>query len=405
MFPPEQPVGEVSHIARGTSVYRRVSIAFLAAGLVTFANLYAVQPLIPAFSADFSRSPASASLALSASTFALALSLPIFAFLSDRFGRKPIMLFSLFASSALQFAVGLMPSFSGIVAARAAEGITLAGLPAVAMTYLSEEIEPASLGFAMGLYISGNTLGGLLGRVVISLVADHASWRIGMMGFGAVSLGLSAYVALSLPASRHFVPRRDRVKDVLSRFAQAARSRALVALYLVGGLLMGGFVSLYTYMGFRLARPPYHLPTSIIGLLFFAYLAGTFSSSYMGGLADRMGRHRVLPLNTAIMAAGALLTCAPQLWVIVTGMIIFTFGFFGAHSTASASVGSLAGPVRAQASALYLLCYYVGSSVIGSLGGVFWSNMGWLGVIGMILGAQLAASLAISFAWGKLSSN
>lgn len=402
---PSKPPAEHAHIARGTPVYRRVSIAFLAAGLVTFANLYAVQPLIPAFSAAFARSPATASLALSASTFMLALSLPVFASLSDRFGRKPIMLFSLFASSLLQLALGLMPSFWGIVVARAAEGVTLAGLPAVAMTYLSEEMEPTSLGFAMGLYISGNTLGGLLGRVAISLVADRTSWRWGMIGLGAVSLALAGYVAWSLPASRHFVPRRDRAQEILSRFAQAVKRRELVALYLVGGLLMGGFVSLYTYMGFRLSRAPYHLSTSVIGLLFFAYLAGTFSSSFMGGLADRIGRHRVLPLNVGIMAAGALLTCARDLVLIVAGMVVFTFGFFGAHSTASSSVGSLGGSVRAQASALYLFCYYAGSSVIGSLGGVFWSTMGWAGVIGMILIAQSTASLAFLFARRKLSAS
>jgi len=401
---PSKSPGDHVYIARGTPVYRRVSIAFLAAGLVTFANLYAVQPLIPAFSSDFARSPAAASLALSASTFTLALSLPIFASLSDRFGRKPIMLFSLFSSSVLQFVVGLMPTFWGIVAARSLEGFTLAGLPAVAMTYLSEEIDSSSLGFAMGLYISGNTLGGLLGRVLISLVADRASWRTGIMGFGAVSLVLSAYVAWSLPSSRNFLPRHDRVLDILSRFAHAVKRMELDALYLVGGLLMGGFVSLYTYMGFRLARAPYHLSTSVIGLLFFAYLAGTFSSSFMGSLADRIGRHRVLPLNIAIMAAGALLTCARDLAAIVLGMVVFTFGFFGAHSTASSSVGSLSGAQRAQASALYLFCYYTGSSVIGSLGGLLWTEMGWRGVIGMILAAQAAASLAFLFAKRKLST-
>ncbi|WP_304459798.1 MFS transporter, partial [Alicyclobacillus sendaiensis] len=286
MLPPNSTRDE-SYIARGTAVYRRVSFAFLAAGLVTFANLYAVQPLIPAFSTDFGKSPAAASLALSASTFTLALSLPIFASLSDRFGRKPIMLFSLFSSSVLQFAVGIAPTFWSLVVVRAIEGLTLAGLPAVAMTYLSEEMDAQSLGFAMGLYISGNTLGGLLGRVVISVVADGASWRVGMIGFGAVSLALSAYVEWSLPASRHFVSRRDRPRDLLTRFGRALKRRELVALYLIGGLLMGGFVSLYTYTGFRLARPPYALPTSVIGFLFFAYLAGTFSSSFMGSLADR----------------------------------------------------------------------------------------------------------------------
>ncbi|MDI9259389.1 MFS transporter [Alicyclobacillus sendaiensis] len=137
--------------------------------------------------------------------------------------------------------------------------------------------------------------------------------------------------------------------------------------------------------------------------MFFAYLAGTFSSSFMGSLADRIGRHRVLPLNIAIMAAGAVLTCARGLAAIVAGMVVFTFGFFGAHATASSSVGSLGGAERAQASALYLFCYYTGSSVIGFVAGLFWTDMGWRGVIGMILAAQAAAAIAFLFAKRKLS--
>ncbi|MEI2444040.1 MFS transporter, partial [Priestia megaterium] len=65
---------------------------------------------------------------------------------------------------------------------------------------------------------------------------------------------------------------------------------------------------------------------------------------------------------------------------------LFTFGFFGGHSIASSWVGQRALKNKAQASSLYLFLYYTGSSVGGTIGGIFWSTFGWDGLIGMIIG-------------------
>ncbi|TDY48065.1 YNFM family putative membrane transporter [Alicyclobacillus sacchari] len=382
-----------TYLERGTKAYRHVSLAFLAAGIVTFANLYCVQPLFPMFAARFHVTPTFSSISLSITTLILSVSLPIAASVSDAWGRKPVMVTSLVTSSALGIIAAVCPSFTSLLVIRALQGLTLAGLPAVAMTYLSEEIAANGLGYAMGLYISGNSIGGLLGRISISLLADHFSWRIGLCAFAAVSLLLSIYFWRNLPKSRHFKPKPADPASALQAFGEALRDRGLLCLYLVGALLMGGFVCLYNYMGFRLLAPPYGLSQSVIGMLFIVYVAGTFSSSWMGRLADRIGRKRVLFANVVLMGGGAAITLLSNLIWIVIGMIVFTFGFFGGHSTASSWVGRRAVDTRAQASSLYLLFYYVGSSIGGSLGGLFYSSLGWPGTVGMILVANLCAMI------------
>ncbi|GLV14186.1 MFS transporter [Alicyclobacillus hesperidum] len=387
---PTQTAAE-TYLERGTTIYRRVSLAFLAAGIVTFANLYCVQPLFPIFSARFQLTPAISSLSLSVTTFILSVSLPMAAWISDIWGRKPVMVTSLVTSSALGIIAAVCPSFTALLVVRALQGLTLAGLPAVAMAYLSEEVAPRGLGYAMGLYISGNSIGGLLGRICISFLADHFSWRIGILVFGTVSLFLSLYFWRSLPKSRHFTPQTTSPSSALQAFREALRDRGLIYLYLIGALLMGGFVCLYNYIGFRLLAPPYRLSQSLVGMLFIVYIAGTFSSSWMGRLADRIGRKRVLLANVLLMGGGAVITLLPHLFWIVIGMTVFTFGFFGGHSTASSWVGRRAIHAHAQASSLYLLFYYVGSSVGGSLGGFFWSSGGWPGTVGMIVIANLCA--------------
>jgi YNFM family putative membrane transporter len=72
-----------------------------------------------------------------------------------------------------------------------------------------------------------------------------------------------------------------------------------------------------------------------------------------------------------------------------------TFGFFGAHSVSSAWVALRAREGKAQASALYLVFYYAGSSVAGTSGGLFWARLGWPGVVGFVV-ALLAIALWIA---------
>jgi YNFM family putative membrane transporter len=158
---------------------------------------------------------------------------------------------------------------------------------------------------------------------------------------------------------------------------------------------MGGFVTLYNYVTFYLLAPPYQLSQSQVALIFLAYAFGAFGSSVMGGLVERLGRPRLLCTALAIMASGALLTLLPPLAAVVSGIVIFTIGFFGAHAVASAWVGARAATARAQAASLYLLGYYLGSSISGTGGGLIWSLWGWPGVVGLIVGLIATAAIVI----------
>ena len=73
-----------------------------------------------------------------------------------------------------------------------------------------------------------------------------------------------------------------------------------------------------------------------------------------------------------------------SLWLIFAGMLLFSAGFFAAHSVASSWIGPRAKRAKGQASSLYLFSYYLGSSIAGTLGGVFWHSYGWNGVGGFI---------------------
>jgi MFS transporter, YNFM family, putative membrane transport protein len=287
-----------------------------------------------------------------------------------------------------------------LLVVRGLEGITLSGLPAIAMTYLSEEIESRSLGFAMGLYVSGTAFGGMTGRLLTAVISDLSTWRMAVFSMGGLGLVASIIFWYALPASKHFVPQPLRIGSFFRSATHQFSDRVLPWLFLMGFLLMGAFVTVYNYIGYRLMAPPYHFSQTFVGLLFSTYLVGIFSSTWAGRLADKFGKASVLWTMVITMFAGVLFTLAESLVWVVLGVTVCTFGFFGGHSIASSWVAERAKPSRAQASSLYLFAYYEGSSLIGSLTGFAWGQGGWFAVV-TVLALLLATALAVAIGLRK----
>nr|MDT0526677.1 MFS transporter [Streptomyces sp. DSM 41633] len=136
------------------------------------------------------------------------------------------------------------------------------------------------------------------------------------------------------------------------------------------------FVAMYNFLGFRLMAAPFNLPQTVVSLVFLAYLAGTWASARAGAESTRIGRKTVLLGSIATMVAGVAITLAGNVVVVLIGLVIATAGFFGAHAIASGWVGAAAGDGKAQASSLYNLFYYAGSSLIGWVGGLAFDAAG-----------------------------
>lgn len=383
-------VSPAPRIQHGTAAFVRTNCAIFASGLATFALLYCVQPLMPVLSDTFHVGATGASLSLSLTTALLAVAILVAGALSETWGRKPMMVGSLLLSSMLTLVSASLHHWESFLVTRALMGIALSGLPAVAMAYVAEEMHPRSLGLAMGLYVAGSGLGGMAGRLLVGVITDLSDWRMALVSMGAMGLVCAGILWRCLPASQHFVARPLCFMPLFQTYAGHLRSPTLRWLFVISFLLMGSFVTLYNYVGYQLAAPPFSLTHTQIGLVFSVYLCGVVSSACMGSLSQRIGRPRMLPITFSVMLVGALLTCAGSVWVVVPGIALITIGFFGTHAVASAWVSAQAPIGRAQAASLYLFTYYLGSSVVGSLGGVFWTSNGWLGVVAMIVVLLLA---------------
>lgn len=384
-----------------------------AAGLASFALLYAPQPVLPQIAAEYGLEPGGASLAVSAATGALAVVVVPVAALSERVGRRPVILVSVLAAAVFALALPFAPDYSTFLVLRVLQGAAVAGVPAAAMAFLADEMRD-NLGGAVGAMIAGNSAGGMLGRLLAGTTADWLGWR-GALGVAAVfGLVCACVVAFLLPRPESGPrtsgtsrmrrgmlrrgPRSGGPPDPIipgstdnsgaSGLRAALSDPALLCLYGVAVLAVGSFISLYNVVGFRLAA----LPSWLSSLVFVVYAVGGIASATAGRLADRHGRGRVLLVCLGITAVGALLTIP----LVPLGLAIFTGGFFAAHATASGWVGSRAPHhARGQASGLYLCGFYVGSSVLGTTGSAAFGAWGWTGLTALVVSWLAMAAVLV----------
>ncbi|GAB3452048.1 MFS transporter [Streptomonospora sediminis] len=380
----------------GSTGYRRIVVAMTAAGIATFAQLYAVQAVLPGLADSFSASASQVALSVSFATAGLAAFVLVWSGIADRFGRVRVMAVALSVSTALGLAAPFAPDMWTLLALRGLQGAALGGVPAVAMAYLAEEIDHGHLSRVAGVYIAGNTVGGMSGRLVAGAVADLGGWRWGVAADSLLALAALVVFAVAVPRSRGFTAKRrgSAGPGLVRRVRSAVSDPGLLALYCQALFLMGAFVTVYNYLGFRMTGPPFGLSQTLVAFLFVAYLAGTAGSAAAGRVVERLGRRAVLLTGVAAMAAGAAVLLAPSLTAVIGGLLLFTFSFFVAHTTASAWVGRRATVARAQAAALYTLAYYLGSSTFGWLGGICYEAVGWTGVVVYVLALLAAAALA-----------
>ncbi|MBT2367735.1 MFS transporter [Streptomyces sp. ISL-10] len=376
-------------LAPGAPGYRRMSFALFAAGMATFALLYSTQALLPAVSADFGVSASAASWTVSAATGALALCVLPLSAVSERFGRRRVMTVSLAVAVVLGLLVPLAPNLQWLVALRALQGAALAGLPASAMAYLAEEVRPKALVAAIGLFVAGNSIGGMSGRILTGWVAQVAGWRVGLAAVGVMALACALVFRALLPRARHFTPGSLNPLALARTVRGHLSDPLLLRLYAIGALFMTVFGAVYTVIGYRLVEAPFDLPQGVIGSIFLVYLVGTVSSAAAGKLVARLGRRGALYLAVTTTATGLLLSLAGSLAAVLLGLVLITAGFFAGHAVASSSVSRTAKTGRAQASALYQSAYYLGSSAGGTLGAVAFHAGGWSGTVALGLLAVL----------------
>jgi YNFM family putative membrane transporter len=362
---------------KGSPRFKAIKYCIFLSGIAVFSQLYLFQPLLPAVGRKFGVVPAVGSFCVSASTIGMAVGLFIFAFKADSLSRKKLMTFAILSSSILTIASSFVNLFELLIVLNFLKGIVLSGVSAVALAYLAEEVTTSYVGIAISLYLAGNIFGGMCGRVATSLVFGWLGWQSSILIIGAATFVMGAIFARYFPESLFFVPHKNDISTKLRQMRRFLRDGMLIRLYLLIFLLMGCFVSIYNYIGFRLEAAPFSLPSYQIAFVFLMYIFGMFGTIVSGRMSEIYPPKRLMLIFTSLIIGGLLLLLSNQLFFVVLGLGIFTFNFFGSHTIASKLVSLHVAKGKSTAVSLYLLSYYVGSSIIGSSTGVVLHHSSW----------------------------
>lgn len=363
--------------------------ALYASAVVTLGDMYLTQPVLPLLSREFGVTPASAGLTVSAVVLLIALASTIVGPLSDRFGRKRVMVFSIAALGVPTLLCAFAPSFGALLLLRAAQGLCIPGLTAVAVAYLGESVDPDKVGGIIGGWIAATVTGGLTGRVTSGVLADAFGWRAVFVVFAVLTFGVATVLAYVLPAdrARQTTGLRAAYGDLLAHL----RDRRLLGGFLIGGALFFGFIGVFTYLPYYLTASPFNLAPGIVAFAYISYAAGVISSPLAGRLSNRVPQRLLIGIGLFVMALGMTLTLVSWVPAIVLGLVVLCGGTFTAQAVAPAFVNQNAREAKGSASALYLMAYYLGGTLGGVLPGLAWQSFGWLGVVFCCMSALVLA--------------
>ena len=368
---------------------RRTIVAVFLAGISVFLVLYETQGLIPAIREAYSIDTPTASLTVSATNVAMACFLIPFSLLASRIGHARQIVGGVILAAVLALILPFTPNPELLITVRFLQGVAIASVPATAMAYLSLRLPPSALPGAIGVYIAGNTIGGLCSRLLTGLAAEVLGWHGGLAFTAAVALAIGLIVVWLLRGDM-VRPEPDTTPRDTTRSPRRTPS-GLWGIYLTGFLCMIVFGGSFTMLGSRLQQDPWNLSEGTVALFFLIYLVGTVVTTYYGRLAVAFTRRRLTLIGMATAIIGACLTLVDSLPLIVIGMSLLTGGFFLGHTGASAAASTARpGVDTTRSSAIYLTVYYLGTSLGAWLSAVLFTDFAWPGVVGMCLTSLVA---------------
>lgn len=369
-------------------------IALFLVGFGAFLNLYAPQPLLPLFRQLFHASELKASLTVSASVLAVALTAPLTGLIADLLGRKRVILAAMVGLALTTAVAATATTLAGLIGWRFLQGVFVPGILAVAMAYISEESATDAVASTMATYVTGSVVGGFAGRLLSGLIAASWGWRAGFLLLGVATLLSALGTAWLLPPGTKFVRQRTAAAS-LQALGRHLRNPQLLATYAVGFNVLLTIVATFTYVNFYLADRPFRLGPTALSSIFAVYLIGAAITPGAGRIIDRIGYRRALIAAVGVSGAGVLLTLIRLLPVIISGLALLASGVFACQAAALSQVGRAAGHARSSAAGLYLALYYLGGAVGSVLPGLVWPYLGWPGCVAIVLSMQgLMAGIA-----------
>ncbi|OSM05366.1 putative major facilitator superfamily transporter [Magnetofaba australis IT-1] len=356
-----------------------------------FTNIYLTQPVLPVLQQEFGVSVAEAAWSISAVILGITLANIPFGLLADALPVRPIILLGGLMIAAAGLFTSTADALSWHVAGRFTQGLFIPALTTCLAAYLARVLPPDRLNVIMGSYVAATVLGGLGGRLLGGWIHPPLHWRYALVSAAALTIVSTVIAWWLLPREGKRV-RPDHASRV--GFLDLIRQWRVLRLVFSGMGSFFVFSSLFNYLPFRLAQPPFALSTNAITAVYLVYIMGIFIGPMAGKIANRWGSGSTLLAGAAVTFASVLLSALPWLSGVVAALLLLCAGFFTVHAASVGALNRALAHGHGRANALYVLFYYLGGWLGVSASGLAFQTWGWAGVMGVCVGMLAFPALA-----------
>jgi predicted MFS family arabinose efflux permease len=362
---------------------------------LTLVDLFATQAILPSLTRAYGVTPAAMGFAVNASTMGMVIAGLGIAFFNRRIDRRSGILLSLALLSIPTVLLASAPNLIVFTLLRVAQGLCMASAFTLTLAYLGEQCSAADAGTAFAGYITGNVASNLVGRLLSAAVADHFGLAANFYFFAALNLAGALMIYFSIARTPPMMAMEAPARPPLATWGEHLRHPPLRAAFGIGFCILFAFIGTFTYVNFVLVRAPLSLGRMELGFVYFVFLPAIVTTLMAGRVARQFGTRATVWGSLALAAVGLPLLLAPNLNLVLAGMVLVSVGTFFAQAIVTGFVGQAATTDRGAASGIYLACYFLGGLVGSAILGQLFDRVGWAAcVAGIGLALAFAALLA-----------
>ncbi|MBU7315732.1 MFS transporter [Paenibacillus oleatilyticus] len=341
--------------------YSLITLILFFSGLTIMSSFYATIPLISVFSKEFSVPEGQAVWTSSLFTLSFAIGCLVFGPLSDRIGRKKVMLGGLVALTIVTIILGFQSNLYSTIVFRGIQGLTAATFSPIVLPYVMELFPQNRKVFALSCMSAGFLMAGIVGQVFSSFVSFHLGWQYVFIILAAIYFILTLLMISFIP---NLPANGVRVAEAFKQMRKTLGQKSLWFAFVIALVMLLSFVGMYTALGKFLSSPLFGFSNQQILYVRSVGIIGMLLSLFAGALVKRFS---VIPiLRSAIILSAAaliLLGFGANMVFIVVISVVFVSGIAVAIPSLVSLVGELGGAARGAAISIYTVIVNLGATI------------------------------------------